>query len=216
MATIETSLQVIYANMVQEATSRLNAAQGFLSSYGMTKNLPELEAAVLQIRKSLESIALASIAPNKVQYAAFRAMATDSPDYTKDYHASRIFNTLEKINKDFYPLALLPAVRQPDGTHHFGRKQSGFLSKKRFESIYDRLGKHLHAHNPWGTEKHLHNLAKELPQIIDQAFGLIDLHVTFIRTPQYKGAWVIEASRTGNQPKVITSVTEGDFAVQDS
>lgn len=216
MATSETSLQVIYANMVQEATSRLNAAQGFLSSYGMTKNLPELEAAVLQIRKSLESIALASIAPNKAQYAAFRAMATDSSDYTKDYHAGRIFNTLEKINKDFYPVALLPAVRQPDGTHHFGRKQSGFLSKKRFESAYGRLGKYLHAHNPWGTEKHLHNLAKELPQIIDQAFGLLDLHVTFIRTPQYKGAWVIEASRTGSQPKVITSVAKGDYAVQDS
>ena len=216
MATSETSLQVIYANMVQKATSRLNAAQGFLSSYGITKNLPELEAAVLQIRKSLESIALASIAPNKAQYAAFRAMATDSPDYTKDYHAGRIFNTLEKINKDFYPVALLPAVRQPDGTHHFGRKQSGFLSKKRFESVYDRLAKYLHAHNPWATEKHLHNLAKELPQIIDQAFGLLDLHVTFIRTPQYKGAWVIEASRTGSQPKVITSAAKGDYAVQDS
>ena len=39
--------------MVQEATSRLNAAQGFRPSYGMTKNLPELEAAVLQIRNRL-------------------------------------------------------------------------------------------------------------------------------------------------------------------
>jgi len=216
MATKEASLQVIYANMVREATSRLNAAQGFLSSYGMTKRLPELEAAVLQIRKALESIALASIAPNKAQYAAFRAMATDSPDYTKDYHAGRTFNTLEKINKDFYPVALLPAVRQPDGTYHFDRKQSGFLSKKRFETVYDRLGKYLHAHNPWATEKHLHNLVKDLPQIVDQAFGLLDLHVTFIRTPQYKGAWVIEASRTGSQPRVITSVAKGDYAVHDS
>ena len=51
MATSETSLQVIYANMVQQATFRLNAAQGFLASYGITKNLPDLEAAVLQIRK---------------------------------------------------------------------------------------------------------------------------------------------------------------------
>ena len=216
MATSENSLQVIYANMVQEATSRLNSAQGFLTAYGMTARLPELEAAVLQIRKSLESIALASIAPNKVQYAAFRATATNSPDYTKDYHARKIFNTLEKVNKDFYPMALLPSVRQPDGSHHFGRKPSGFLSKKRFESVYDRLGKYLHAPNPWGTDKQLQNLVKELPQIIDLAFGLLELHVTFIRTPQYNGAWVIEASRTGRPPRVITSMAKGDYAVQDS
>ena len=216
MAVREASLQVIYANMVQEAIGRLNAAQGFIASYEMTKRLPELESAVLQVRKSLEAIALASIAPNKAQYAAFRAMSTDAPDYTKDYHAGKIFKALEKINKNFYPVALLPAVRRPDGTHHFGRKQSGFLSKKRFESVYDRLGKYLHAHNPWGTEKHLHNLANELPSVIDQAFGLLELHVTFIRTPEFKGAWVVEASKTGGPPRVITSVANGDYAVQDS
>src|SRR5262245_21121762 len=123
MATSEVPLQEIYKSMVHQATGRLNAAKGFLASYDSTHRVSELEAAILQVRKALEAIALASIAPNKAKYAEFRALATNAPDFTKDYHAMRIFQTLEKMNANFYPTALLPAVRQPDGRHHFPRRE---------------------------------------------------------------------------------------------
>jgi hypothetical protein len=199
-----------------EAIGRFNAAIGFLASFDHSGRIPELEAAVLQVRKALESIAMAAIAPNKDKYEAFRALATNAPDFTKDYHAARIFQALEKINPNFYPTALLPSVRQSDGRHHFPRKELGFLSKKRFASTYDRLGKHLHADNPWGSPKHLANLANEIPKVIDESFGLLELHVAYVRAPRYDGVWIVEANRRGSKPKIIQALASGPYAVKDS
>lgn len=211
----EASLQSIYSVQITEATLRLLAATGFLASFGKSGAIPELEAAVLQVRKALETIAFAAIAPDKRRYAEFRARATNSPDFTKDYHAAKIFTALAKINQDFYPKALVPPVRQPDGSHHFGIKQSGYLTKKRFESSYDRLGKHLHAHNPWAGSKNLQNLACDLPSIIDETHSLLDLHACFIRTPEFNGVWVFETDRSGNPPRIITATAAGPYVVKN-
>lgn len=216
MSVHKVDLQSIYLAMVSESVTRLRAAQSFLAGYANSRALPELEAAILQVRKALESIALAAIAPNKSKYETFRAKAEEQPDYTKDYHAGKIFHVLSNINKNFYPLALLPATRQPNGTLHFERKVSGYLTKKRFASFYDRLGKHLHAHNPWSSNKNLQNLADELPTTIDEAFSLLELHATFIQTPEFSGAWVVEANRDGTAPRVITGEAAGEFVVADS
>lgn len=189
------------------------AASGFLASYTATGLVPHLEAAALQVRKALETIAFSAVAPDKKQYAAFRATATNCPDFTKDYHAAKIFATLARINKDFYPVALAPAQRQADGSYHFGNRQSGYLTKKKFESVYDRLGKHLHAHNPWSGNKNLQILAKDLPAVVEDAHSLLDLHARFIRTPDFHGVWVVETDRSGNPPKVITANAAGPYVV---
>ncbi len=216
MANVEASLQAIYANMVQEATRRLAASEKYRTAYLSKWEIPDLESAVLQVRKALEAIAFASIAPNKAEYAAFRATATKAPDFTKDFHALKIFSALERINKKFYPVALLPAIQRPDGSHHFERREAGFLSKKRFEAAYDRLGKYLHAHNPWSSDKHVDNLAKDLPLIVEEAHGLLDLHVSFIDTPRYKGAWVVETPRDGSSPRMLVAEAKGEYTVHDS
>jgi hypothetical protein len=209
----EASLQAVYISQIAEATLRLLAAKRFLGAFQSTREVPELESAVLQIRKALETIAFAAIAPDKKQYAAFRETATQSPDFTKDYHARRIFAALAKINEDFYPIAVLPATRQLDGSSHYDRKASGYLSKKKFEAAYDRTGKHLHAHNPWSGSKNLQNLAGDLPTIIEETHALLDLHVRFIRTPEFHGVWVIETNRLGHPPRLITAAATGAFVV---
>ena len=210
----ETSLQEIYRLQIAEATSRILSAQTFLSAYSSTKLIPQLEAAILQLRKALEKIAFAAIAPNKKQYAELRALAMESPDFTKDYHAMRIFTALAKVNKNFYPMPLLPGIRQDDGSLHFADKKSGFLTKKRFEGIYDRLGKHLHADNPWSGNKNLQNLAAEIPQIIEESHSLLDLHVCYIQTPEFQGAWLVETDRLGNPPRVYTAEAQGPYVIK--
>lgn len=207
-------LPLIYLEMVSESVTRLRAAQSFLSIYANSNALPDLESAILQVRKALEAMAFASIAPNKSKYEAFRAKANEQPDYTKDYHAKKIFRVLNKINKNFYPLALLPAAPKPDGILHFERKPSGYLTKKRFESLYDRLGKYLHAHNPWSNNKNLQNLAAELPTTIDEVFSLLELHATFIQTTGFSGTWVVAAHRDGTAPRVIIGESTGEFIVE--
>jgi hypothetical protein len=209
-------LQSINLTLVGDAVTRLRAASAFVEAFHASHSTATAESAVLQLRKALESIAFASIAPNKTKYETFRAKAEDQPDYTKDYHAGKILRVLEKINKNFYPLPLTPAHLQSDGVLHFGRKSTGYLTKKRFESIYDRLGKHLHADNPWSTNKNFPNLLAELPTIIDEALGLIELHATVIQTPEFNGLWVVEAPRDGSAPRVITGKADGEFVIKDA
>lgn len=209
----ETALQNVYKSQLTETTKRLIASKRFLDSFERSGDAPDLDAAALQLRKALETMAFASIAPDKKQYADFRAMAVSSPDFTKDYHAKSIFLALGKINKDFYPKPLLPAVRRPDGSWHFDDKQSGFLSKKRFEAAYDRLGKHLHADNPWSPSKNMQKFAADLPAIIEEAHGLLDLHARFIRTPGFEGVWVFAADRLGNPPTLMTATSMGPYVV---
>lgn len=208
----EESLKAVYTSSIGEAISRLNAADEFLSDFQERSMVPLLEASILQLRKSLELIAFAAIAPDKRRYAEFRATAEKDPDFTKDYHAAKIFTALSRINPDFYPKPLIPAERQPDSSWHFGVKQSGFLSQKRFGRAYDRLGKHLHAHNPWSGSKNLQNLSAEMPGIIGETRSLLALHARFVRTREFHGVWVVEA--VSEEPKIMTAMTQGACVVQ--
>ena len=206
-------LRIIYLAMVSEANERLHASESFFAAYKSGQRLAFLDAAILQLRKAMEAIALAAIAPCKEKYEIFRAKAVQ-PDYTKDYHAGKIFQVLGKINKNFYPLPLLPAIRQSNGVLHFDRKASGYLTKKRFESLYDRLGKYLHTHNPWSNNKNLQNLVEELPSAIAEAKSLLELHAAFIQTSEFSGAWVTEV-KPGAVPTIITGQADGEFIVAD-
>jgi hypothetical protein len=203
----------VYVKMVSEATSRLTAAEGFLSPIGSVKDVYRVEAAVLQVRKALEAVAFAAVAPNQAQYEAFRASADEPVDFRKDYNARAILGYLGKINKDFYPIPLLPPKKQADGSWHFERRQDGYLTKKSFESFYDRLGKYLHADNPWGSDKGLNNLLLDLPRVIVQVRVLLEWHATVIRSPQFNGVWVAEVTPGGSSCRILLATAEGEFVV---
>ena len=76
----------------------------FLSAYNSSNDVFSLESAILQMRKALEAVAFAAVAPNKYQYAEYRAQAEKNSDFTKDFNARSILQFLGKINADFYPL----------------------------------------------------------------------------------------------------------------
>jgi hypothetical protein len=209
----EASLQSIYTSQLTETTLRLIAAKRFLDAFAKSGEAPEIESAVLQLRKALETMAFAAIAPDKKRYETFRATALKAPDFTKDFHAAKIFTALAHVNPDFYPRPLTPAEKRPDGTWHFGQRQGGFLSKKRFEAAYDRLGKHLHAHNPWSGNKNIQNLVADLPTIIDETHGLLDLHARFIRAPGFEGVWIFETDRLGSPPRLLIANSMGPYVV---
>jgi len=206
--------QSVYLSLIGEAVSRLNAALGFELEYRRSGDIPTLDAAVLQLRKALEAVAIVAIAPDKKAYQAFRATADKDPDFTKDYHAAKIFAALARVNPDFYPRALLPAERQEDGKWHYESRTVGVLTKKQFERCYDRLGKHLHAQNPWGTNKNVQNLGGDLAKMIHAAKALMALHARFIRAPDFHGVWVVQADTP--QPTVLTAQAQGPYAVSDA
>lgn len=209
-----TELQTIYLGKISEALARLSACERFLSAYNSSKDVFALESAILQMRKALEAVAFAAIAPNKSQYAEYRAQAEKNSDFTKDFNARSILQYLGKINADFYPLPASAPIAVSPGNWHFDRRQDNSLTKEKFESFYDRLGKHLHADNPWGNDKGLDNLAKDIPEVIAATRSLLSWHFTIIRTPQFSGVWVVEAPSSGAPPRVIVGQADGEFIVQ--
>lgn len=211
--TVATEAQEIYLRSINESVARIDACGSFLGAYASSGSVSILEAAALQARKALEAVAYAAIAPNEKRYQAFRAQATQPADYRKDYNARAILRHLAKINPDFYPTPLLPATQQAPGHWHFDLKPDGYLTKARFEAFYDRLGKFLHADNPWGHDKGFMNLAADLPSAMTQLRELLVLHKTIVRVPAFSGVWVIEVPTDGRIPHIITAEATGEFTV---
>jgi len=205
--------QKIYLAKMNEVSGRLRAGEAFLSDYGRTNSVYFLESAVLQWRKTLESTAIAAIAPNSKAYEKYRLGAEKAADYRKDYNGRKILRSLGAINKDFYPKPLLPPTKADD-RWHFERKSHGFLTKKTFEAFYDRLGKYLHSDNPWGHDKGITNLAADIPVVISEIRALLGLHFTVLRTPEFAGVWVVEVPLDGNTPRIICGEAKGDFVVE--
>ncbi|AOJ04063.1 hypothetical protein WS70_19445 [Burkholderia mayonis] len=210
----------IYALMISEVANRLVAASTFLESFKSGGGVAFLESSALQLRKALESVAFAAIAPNQAAYAACRAKADKNKDFTKDYHAKRVFNDLGRVNPDFYPMPVLlgknsAAQDSPNNHFHFDRKESGYLTKDEFIDVYDRLGKHLHARNPWSTGDAYAGLPEMIDKTVDAAHGLIELHVAYIRTPQFSGVWLTEIPRGTLVPKMVLAQADGPYVVRN-
>jgi hypothetical protein len=209
-----TELQTIYLGKISEALARLTVCENFLNSYNVSKDVFVLESAILQMRKALEAVAFAAIAPNKNQYAEYRAQAERNPDFTKDFNAKSILQFLGKVNADFFPLPASAPIAVSPGNWHFDRRKDISLTKEQFERFYDRLGKHLHTDNPWGNDKGLDNLVKDTPEIITTTRSLLSWHFTTIRTPQFSGVWVVEAPSNGVPPRIIVGQADGEFVVK--
>lgn len=207
-------LQKIYRGKISEVLARLAVCERFVTDYRESKDVFVLESAILQMRKALEAVALAAIAPNKAEYAKFRSKAEKNPDYTKDFNARLILQFLAKVNPDFFPLPLSAPIQVSHGKWHFERRHDSSLTKDRFESFYDRLGKHLHSDNPWGNDKGLNNLAKDIPDVISATRLLLSWHTTIIRSPEFSGLWVVEAPINGREPKIIIGQADGEFIVK--
>ena len=203
----------IYLSKMEEVKRRLSFSEQQLSEYDKINNLHYLENSILHLRKALECIAYASIAPNKEAYSNLRASAEKPADFRKDYNGSKILKMLALVNKDFYPRSLEKPKQVAPNNWHFERNEKDILTKKRFERVYDRLGKFLHSDNPWDNDKGYKNLAKELSNIYIEIKNLLSWHFTVIRDGKFRGIWVIEFRDINTPSRVVTGQADGEFIV---
>jgi len=204
----------IYLSNMEIVKSRLRYSEGQLNVFKKAKNYMLLENAILHTRKALECIAYASIAPNKKAYAKFRSEAGTPADFRKDYHGGKILKQLEKINKEFYPLPLMvPKLMEPK-KWHYDRLNGGYLTKNQFIKFYDRLGKYLHADNPWDNDKGYLNLAKDLPDYFSKIKALLQTHATFVQDAKSRYAFIINMGSEKKTVSVVTGIAEGEFNVR--
>lgn len=209
-------LQSIYLKKIEEAHSRLIACCSFIQEYEESGVIFAFEAATLQLRKALEAVAFAAIAPNKKEYVSLRSASDKNPDYRKDFNARKIIEQLEKVNPDFFPIPIEAPQEVTAGHWHFETRVDSSLTKDKFSSLYDRLGKYLHSDNPWGNNKFYQNLAKEIPVAIESIRCLLIRHYIAIRTPEFVGVWVVEAPGNGEVARVLRALAMGPFVIKSA
>ena len=80
--------------------------------------------------------------------------------------------------------------------------------------MYDKLGKYLHADNPWGHDKNLKNFVDTLPKEIKAIESLLSLYFTTIRTDNFIGVWVIKTTSDPISVEVTVGYANEDFSIK--
>lgn len=186
-----------YAKVMEEVKSRLFLVGEFIDNKTTTgSDTTDIEFICLQLRKIMELIALASIVPNKSKYKETRE------NFHKDYHAKRIFRDLEKINANFFPI---PVIREdskdPEIQHNITKRPDVWLTKKRFEREYEKLGGLMHADNPFAIRRPYAGLYKQYKTLTTNLWELVESHqISFIDGNTF---WLVFMGNKSQQVKVV-------------
>jgi hypothetical protein len=201
----------IYLHCIEEAKHRLAYAEKYAG--GVTGQVRiDTEGACLQLRKAFELIALAAIAPHKSKYEAWRQQAEQAGDFRRDYHGRKILQSLAKINPYSFPRPVLPLVQQ-DGPRHYDLFRGEYLTKKRYEKIYDQCGRLLHADNPWAHAKPYEEFKRLVPEYLTLTKALLNLHVVIIQDENASAAWIVQFGDLNTPATGLIGQAAGEFHV---
>lgn len=199
----------IYLNCMEEAKHRIAAAEMYCA--GVTSQpILDTESSCLQLRKTLELVAYASIAPHKSKYAKWRAESPKNPsDYSKDYNGRAILTSLKAINPYSYPRPLSPRVKTENGWH-YPKFQGDCLTKKKYERLYDKCSALLHADNPWGNKKFYDQFRQNIPRYVALVRSLLNVHSIIIQHDGGTSAVIIEFGDMSMKAKGYIGSSQGD------
>ena len=199
MANKKPSDPELYGDVMSELKGRLFLADDFIVKRLTTgSDITDIEFIALQLRKVMELVALGSIVPNKAKYQKLRE------NFHKDYHARRILVDLEKVNPNFFPKAMLRVpVSGPGADVQVDKRQGVWLTKKRFERQYDKLGKVMHADNPFAQRRPYAALYQQYRELIKNLWELLEFHL--ITLVNGKAEWCV-FMQDRNQPVKVLSL----------
>lgn len=163
-----------YCNYLHDIKTRLTAIQQITGGKATINSLGredfDIEFVAIQLRKSLEGIAFASLIANKDIYSE------QHKNFAKHWNSKLLFKDLERLNPDFYPQPL-GKISEPDerGIKNIGYLEEGFLTKEEFVFLYDKCGKALHTLNPYGGS-HTIDLKIPVHEWVDKIIKLLYIH----------------------------------------
>ena len=196
---VETQL---YGDCLYEIKRRIDVIVDHINKKTVEKYLIiEVETVCLQFRKILEKIALMSLVANKELYAK------ENDKFAKHYHAERIFNDLEKINPDFYPVPI-KRIKVQEDNYEIVENDNGSLTKDEFIKIYEKCGGILHAQNPFSTQKNLHEIKECFSEWLNKICCLISHHKITLGGGKLLVIGLLETKQTGFPQVVIYELEE--------
>ena len=166
-----------YCTLMNEVKKRIHAitdmAKGHTSTLYQSTNI---EFMCLQIRKILELISMGSLVLNKEEFEAV------GEEYKNFWNAKIILQDIERLNPDFYPIAIQEMPSQIEGVvNNIDNKKDGFLTRDDFVKIYDKCGKIMHANNPFGSHYDYGYYAAKIAEWESLIVGLLNTHLIHIK-----------------------------------
>lgn len=193
-----------YCDCMEEVKRRTHTITTMLDgSWSTPYKATNVEFGCLQLRKTLELIALASIAANKEEYARQRAK------FDSDWHAERIIRDLEKVNPNFYPKPTIQIADEATGkvVETIDREED-YLTKDLFAEVYSRCSEVLHATNPYDKQAD-YGVGALLPNWNQKIVNLLNHHQIQLIDQDYQ-LWVLMNSKDDGRVHAFTFQRIGD------
>lgn len=177
--------QRLYAGCMEEIKLRIGLVRaitsGALSVAGREDFSAEL--ACIQLRKTLELLAFASLVANKDKYAAAHS------DFAGHWNAKRLLANLARIHPYFYPTPI--ALDQVDsaGIKNFRNVSEPYLSREDFVFLYDTTSQALHSRNPFRTDPAVIDFRVGVAEWVGRIQTLLNMH--YMRLVDSDTLWVV-------------------------
>ena len=136
----------------------------------------KVETIALQIRRIIESIALASLVANKSLYKE------ETEKFKKFWKTKEIFEYIEKRNPDFYPKPVTPFLLNTytgELSSDIRLIKDGFMTRDMCLEAHNKCCNLLHAQNPFAEDPDRDYLGflSQVPVWIDLIVKLLDWHI---------------------------------------
>ncbi len=166
-----------YCALMDEVKKRTYAITDMLQGKTTTSyKATNIEFMCLQIRKMLELISMGSLVLNKEEFDAIGL------EYARHGNARLILQDIERLNPDFYPLAIQDESSQrSDIKNDLDIKTTGYLTREDFVKVYEKCGRMMHANKPFGTNVDLDYYNSKIPEWRNLIIGLLNCHVIHLK-----------------------------------
>jgi hypothetical protein len=178
-----------YCNCMQEIRDRL-ALVDAMGQHTISTSVQvfDIELAFLQIRKCLELIAFASLIANKDKYSAAYT------NFAAHWKAKGMLECIEKLNPNFYPLAVEEPKVLANGVKHLDFIPDGFLTRSEFVTLYEKSSEILHSRNPFSSKDPVVKLGYSTKEWVSRIKFLLKLHLTHLVDGS---VWIIQIPNEG-------------------
>ncbi len=131
----------------------------------------QVESMILQVRKILELIALASLSANKSIFEQNRKKFEDH------WRPKDIIKDIESINPEFYPI---PVEERPSGENGVRGElvyvETDFMDREKLLFVYSECNRCLHVPNPYGDGIDYDYYMEKIPVWVNWVVRLLNTH----------------------------------------
>jgi len=174
----------MYANCMEEVKRRTGIVSAIASGQLQVPGSDDypIELACVQLRKSLELIAFASVTTNSEKYSAAYA------DFAQHWNAKRLLKNLAKLHPAFYPVPVKD-LGMKDGSRHVEPIKDGYLTQEDFILLYDRSSEVMHARNPFRTDSAIIDFKHSFGDWVKRIQTLLNIH--YVQPVDSKSIWLV-------------------------